>query len=254
MFASRVAGAGWGGGWLTLKAAEVSLGPVWAQWDHPEPGLTPGETQIEREETPHRLLVSGKIFVPRGWSWVCVCGHYTLAVLPPFATTHIHSSHLCRMSACPSLSTQTHSQTTQARGEPREGHFMLPDSPVRPQWRPSNTRAATITHKACVCVCMHPCASRSVGPSFLSDKSVWTKQRLFFLYSASHRLQHILLGSFTLTTPVQHHTLHICYLATSYVLARRPAAVITPLLPPAPPLSLLIFIGLFCVDRSRIGG
>lgn len=181
---------GWlGGGWLTLKAAEVSLGPVWAQRDHPEPGLTPGETQIEREETPHRLPVSGKIFVPRGWSWVCVCvcGHYTLAVLPPFATTHVHSSHLCRMSACPSLSTQTHSQTTQARGEPREGHFMLPDSPVRPQWRPSNTRAATITHKACVCVCVciHVLLDLLVHPPSVTNLCGQSSDSSFYILPAT---------------------------------------------------------------------
>lgn len=136
-----------------------------------------------------------------------------------------------------------HEKATLCSQTAQSNHSGAPLTPVQP-----------LLPTKLVCVCMHPCASRSVGPSALSDKSVWTKQRLFFLYCASHRLQHILLGSFTLTTPVQHHTFHICYLATSYVLAWRPAAVITPLLPPAPPLSLLIFISLFCVDRSRIGG
>lgn len=55
-------------------------------------------------------------------------------------------------------------------------------------------------------------------------------------------------------TPVQHQTFHISYLAKPCVLARSRAAAVAPPRPLTQPLSLLIFISLVCVDRSRTGG
>lgn len=115
---------------MTLKVAEVSSGPVWAYRGYPalSLGLTSEVTQLEREETPHRLPISVKIFVPHGWD-VCVsvsvcvfnkmasgtcgapCVGAAQAALPPFATAHTHSSHLCRTSVCPSLSALRHTHT-----------------------------------------------------------------------------------------------------------------------------------------------
>lgn len=84
-------------------------------------------------------------------SWRCMCGHCSgfLNALCHHTHSLISPSQDGYVRPCPPH-THRH-QTTQASGEPWEGHFMLPDGPVRPQWRPSNTRAVATTYRACVC-------------------------------------------------------------------------------------------------------
>lgn len=89
---------------------------------------------------------------------------------PATLCNHTHSLISPLLDVCMSVPVHTHthphqSQTTQASGEPWEGNFMLPDSPVRPQWRPSNTHAAAITHRDGVYVRKRMCICRSIRPA-----------------------------------------------------------------------------------------
>ena len=209
---NRWSGVGVGGGLIDSKSGwgflRFCLGiprPSCA-----EPGLTPEVTQLEREETPCRLPISVKIFVPHGWGLgvcvcvcVCVCVRACVracmcmcvfnrmvsgtcgppcvasaqAVLPPFATTHTHSSHLCRTSVCPSLSTHTHTHThTRVRPPRQVGNHekaTLCSQTAQSDHSGALTPMQPLLPTEMVCMCASACAS--VGLSACADKCVWTR-------------------------------------------------------------------------------
>lgn len=89
-----------GGRW-TLKVDEVSSGPVWTYRDCPVLSAANRHqaSAFRREETPCRLPVSIKIFVPRGWglcvfrrmvSGPSVCGHCPGRLATLWSHTHTH--------------------------------------------------------------------------------------------------------------------------------------------------------------------
>lgn len=121
---------------------------------------------------------------------------------------------------------------------------MFPDSPVRPQWRPSNTHAAAFTHTADAYVCAHICQSVCLNwqiDKVGSDSSPWI---LPATASSTCKWDHLNDSSF--------RRFSFATWQSPDVLASRTSAV-TQLPSPAPVLSLLIFIVLVC-ERERKAG
>lgn len=85
---------------------------------------------------------------------------------------------------------------------------MLPDSPVRPQWRPSNTHAAAITHRDGVYVRKRMCICRSIRPALTNVCGRGSDSCLYILLTTgSSTFNWDNLGNDSSTTS------DICYLA-----------------------------------------
>lgn len=137
--------------------------------------------------------------------------------------------------------TQTHTHThTRVRpprqvGEPWEGHFMFPDSPVRPQWRPSNTHAAAITHRAYVYVCMRTHLSANLPP-LRNVCGQGSDSSLCILPTTDS-------NTFNLVNPAKWLQCNI----RRFAFATWQAAVMTPLLSPVPQQSQNLSLGFVAV-------